>query len=249
MIRLAVPATVGITFALAVISFAAGQGPDVQIFELDCDSDPELVVIKNFGDGPQELAGWQLQSDPPDSEVFDLSALGGLQPGVSNFIQSGPSASGVFKWGEQFIFRDNDPTDYVRIVDDTGTVVHQVNCGGVAPEPTPSPSPEPSPAGEVPNGGGPPPLSSDTWSSAVMVLIGGAVAALGVATITVSWLRVRPLVAAAPFSVQRESAAARLDTQRRPVNAAEGRFSGALGLALLGFAVAVVLLLFGRRGP
>lgn len=167
MIKLAAGWTLAIVLALAGVSSAGGQGPDVQIVQLECTSDPELVVIENRGDTDQPLAGWQLQSDPPDSEVYDLSVRGDLVAGASIRVQSGPSASGVFlqdNWGLEFIFRDDDPTDYARIVDDTGAVVYQVDCGGevapepsptLSPEPSPTPSPEPPPPNGVPNGGGP----------------------------------------------------------------------------------------------
>jgi len=137
---------IALALTLGLVSTARAQGPDIQIAQLECNGDPELVLIKNLGDAAQALTGWELQSDPPDSEVYDLAVLGGLAPGAAVSIQSGPSAGGVFKWGLEFIFRDDDPTDYVRSVDDTGAVVHEVNCGGeVAPETSPTPSPDPSP--------------------------------------------------------------------------------------------------------
>jgi hypothetical protein len=132
--------------ALATVSSAWAQGPDVQIVQLECTGDPELVLIRNLGDAAQTLTGWELQSDPPDTEVYDLSVLGSLAPGASVSIQSGPSASGVFKWGLEFVFRDDDPTDYARIVDDTGAVVHQVNCGATS---TPTPPPGPPAVGGI----------------------------------------------------------------------------------------------------
>ena len=158
IVVLSLASVFAIALALAAVSHAGAQGPDVQIAQLSCSGDPELVVIENFGDTAQTLASWELQSDPPDSEVFDLTVLGGLAPGASISIQSGPSAGGVFKWTLEFIYRDDDPADYARIVDDTGAIVHQVNCAEATPTPSPTPSPEPSPAGEVPNGGGAPPI-------------------------------------------------------------------------------------------
>ncbi len=129
----ALVSALAIVLALAAVSPSGAQGADVQIAQLSCSGDPELVVIENFGDAAQTLTGWELQSDPPASEIFDLSVLGGLAPGASVSIQSGPSASGVFKWSLDEIFRDNDATDYVRLVDDTGAIVDQVNCGPDAP--------------------------------------------------------------------------------------------------------------------
>ena len=102
--------------------------PDVQIVELDCNGDPERVVLTNLGDAAQDLTGWELRSDPEASEVFDLSVLGSLLAGAAVSIKSGPSASGAFIWSTDEVFRDNDSTDYVRLVDDTGAIVDQVNC-------------------------------------------------------------------------------------------------------------------------
>lgn len=200
MIKLAAGWTLAIALALAAVSSASGQEADIQIVELKCKGDPEIVLIKNVGDAAQPLAGWKLQSDPASSETFDLGDLGSLASGASVSIQSGPSATGVFNWGLDFIFRDDDPTDYVSLVDDTGSVVQQVQCTGEvvtqpsptpSPEASPSPSPEPSPVGDVPNGGGAPPVAGDAPLAAMMVLTGGCVAAAGVATGALSWMRLR----------------------------------------------------------
>src|SRR3989337_1914775 len=132
VLRLAVGSLPAGSFGIGLASLSAAQTPDIRIAELQCTGDPEVVAVENRGDQAQELAGWTLQSDPA-SEVFDLSVLGGLQPGASIFIQAGPSATGVFKWGTALVFRDDDPTDYVRIVDNNGATVDQVNCGGATP--------------------------------------------------------------------------------------------------------------------
>ncbi len=175
MTRLAVAATLGFAFALAAVSFAAAQGgPDVQISQLDCAGDPEIVVLTNSGDAAQALSGWELRSDPEASELFDLRDLGtALAPGVSNTIQSGPAASGAFTWSTDEVYRDNDSTDYVRLVDDTGATVQQVNCAGATPSPTPSP------AAEVPNGRGSPAPAAGALSPAMMLFLGGSLAAAG----------------------------------------------------------------------
>ena len=260
MIKLAAGWTFAIALALAGVSSAGGQGPDVQIVQLECTSDPELVVIENRGDADQPLAGWQLQSDPPDSEGYDLSVRGDLVAGASIRVQSGPSASGVFlqdNWGLEFIFRDDDATDYARVVDDTGAVVHQVDCGGeVAPEPSPTPSPEPSPtpspepppANGVPNGGGPPPPPGDALLAAMMVLVGGAVAASGVATSALSWLRFRSSpVAGSTATLAPRPAADSAHAEPRGSDGSRGEpMSAALGLALVGLLAAALFLLLVR---
>ena len=248
--KLAAGLILAIAFALAGVSSAMGQGPDIQIVQLECTGDPELVVIENQGDAAQVLAGWELQSDPADSEVYDLSVRGDLVPGARIRVQSGPSASGVFlqdKWGLEFIFRDDDPTDYVRIVDDTGAVVHQVNCGNeVAPEPTPTPSPAPSPLADVPNGGGPPPPSGDALLAAMMVLVGGSMAAAGMMTGALSWLRLRssPVVGTTATLAPREAAPRPHAQPGGPDGSREEKpISAALGLALVGLLAAAVLVL------
>src|SRR3972149_3205064 len=136
-----------IVVGLGFFSVARAQGPDVQIVQLDCDSEPEVVVIQNRGDVAQDLTGWKLESDPPGDEVFNL--FGTLKPGESTSIEL----------GQQSVYRDDDPSDYARIVNETGGAVHQVNCAGGAaatPTPTATAGPEASPLVIVPNGGGPP---------------------------------------------------------------------------------------------
>jgi hypothetical protein len=253
--KLALGSALAIAFALGVVSSARGQGADIRIAELKCTGDPEVVVIENAGDTAETLTGWQLQSDPTDSEVFDLGVLGGLQPGALVNIQSGPSASGVFNWGMEYIFRDNDPTDFARIVDSTGTVVDQVNCASEAtpeasptasPQPSPSPTPTPPP-GDVPNGGGPPPPSGETLLASLLVLVGGGMAAAGMATGAFSGLRLLSSPAPSGTAASPRESEAR---PRRMEDARGERAPAALGLALVGIvAAALVFRLFRRRSP
>ncbi len=237
----ALVSALAIALALAAVSPAGAQGPDVQIAELSCNGDPELVVIENFGDTAQTLTGWELQSDPPDSQAFDLSVIGdqGLAPGASISIQSGPSASGAFMWTLEFIYRDDDATEYARIVDDTGAIVHQVNCAEATPAPSPTPSPEPSPAGEVPNGGGAPPITSGSSSPAMILLLGGSLAVAGLAMIALPRLRLRPSLAVAVSSPHRG--------YRGGSGTRRGRSSRALGLTLVGLGAVVMFLILRRR--
>jgi MYXO-CTERM domain-containing protein len=243
MIKLAAGWSLAIALALATVSTASGQEADIQIVKLKCKGDPEIVLIKNVGDAAQPLAGWQLESDPASSETFDLGNLGSLLPGASVSIQSGPSASGVFNWGLDYIFRDGDPTDYVSLVDDTGSVVQQVKCAEeAAAKPSPTPSPEPSPADNVPNGGGAPPVAGGAPLAAMMVLIGGCVAAAGVATSALSWMRFRYSPAVGTMT--------RSHAQPGGSDACRGEpTSAAVRLALVGlFAVALAFRLL-RRHP
>ncbi len=236
----ALVSALSIALALAAVSPAGAQGPDVQIAELSCSGDPELVVIENFGDTTQTLTGWELQSDPPDSQTFDLRDLGtDLAPGASISIQSGPSASGVFQWTLEFIYRDDDPTDYARIVDDTGAIVHQVNCAEATSTPSPTPSPEASPVGEVPNGGGAPPITSGSSSPAMILLVGGSLAVAGLAVIALPRLRPRPSLAVAVSSPHRG--------YRGGSGTRRDRSPTALGLTLVGVCAVAMFLILRRH--
>jgi hypothetical protein len=240
---------------LGLIPTAGAQEQGVQIAELECNGRPELVLIKNFGTAEQSLIGWQLQSDPSGSEVFDLAVLGGLAPGVTISIQSGPSAAGVFKWSLESVFRDDDPTDYARIVDDTGAVVHQVNCaGGVASEPSPTPSPEPSSIANVPNGGGAPPVPGAVTSPLLMLVVGGSMVVIGAATLALPALQpivFRQVGHPSGLTVQGEGRPFR--PRLRPTGQRHrqvGLFHPGLGLALAGIAVTIAILVVkgGRSG-
>ncbi len=247
--------TVALGLPLGLISTAGAQEPDVQIAELECNGRPELVLVKNFGNAEQSLIGWQLQSHPPVSEVFDLAVLGGLAPGVAVSIQSGPSASGVFTWRPESVFRDDDPTDYARIVDDRGSVVHQVNCaGGVAPEESPPSGSQPSPVADVPNGGGAPPELDSVISPLFMSVVGGSMVAVGMATFALPALHSRlfPQVGylrSPTFPAKGGPHQPRLRSNGHRYTH-EGLFSLGSGLVLAGIAVTIAILLLngGRRG-
>ncbi len=178
------------------VSLARAQESVIQIVQLDCSSEPELVVIQNLGDAAQDLTGWELQSDQTENETFDLFGI--LQPGESTSIEL----------TLQSVFRDDDPSDFARIVDPAGAIVDQVNCKGAAPTPTAAPSPAPTatPSPEAlrvtdtPNGGGAPPPAGDVLSPALMMLIGGLTAATGLGALTLS--KLRPV----PSSLTRQSA-------------------------------------------
>lgn len=237
--------TIATALAVAFSSPASAQAAEVQISELDCNSDPELVVIENTGDAPQDFTGWRLESDPPASEVFDLAALGSLAPGGSVTIQSGPFASGPFlqdNWGVEFVLRDDDATDYARIIDDGGEPVDEVACGSAA---TPAPTPEPSPVDGVPNGGGPPPPPVGSLTPTALVLLGGSMASLGAAMFSFPWLSRPPQVSTEaplqlPAPVRREAPPA------PPVASPRRRRPPLLGIALAGLLVALVVGLLWR---
>ncbi len=258
-------AALGLLLALGLgagfVSPAHAQTPQVRIVGLDCNTDPEVVEIKNLGNAAQALGGWKLRSDPPQSESFDLSSLVALQPGESISIRSGPGAGGdsPFRWSQQFVFRDSDPSDYARLVDAAGTTVHQAYCGGPTPSPSPSPTPSPTQAPDgVPNGGGPPPPPpSGVRIPAFLIPLGAAVAAVGLASIAFPWLSAWPALAGGAGA---GPAPRRAPAGRRAASAVGGPASGGgqgnprrrphptslLVLALGTAAVLSALLLAGR---
>ena len=250
VMRLAVGSLLAVAFGIGFASLSSAQAPDVRIAELKCNGDPELVAIENAGDAAQQLAGWKLQSDPA-SEVFDLSVLGGLQSGVSIFIQAGPAATGVFKWGTEFVFRDDDPTDYVRIVDNNGATVDQVNCGGATPA---APSPTATPANGVPNGGGAPPLPDGPLAPVTLVVVGLGLAAAGSAVLAFLRLRPRPVAVAAVAAPAPARTAPAVPARRgvgpvrRPSGASWPAVKAVVGFAALGLLLALAFLLFRGRG-
>jgi hypothetical protein len=155
---------------------------------VDCASNPEVVEVKNFGDADQSLAGWELQSDGNDP--FDLTPAGTIPAGGSIFIESGSGATGTFKWSQSQVFRDNDPTDYARLVDDADATKGQTACAQATAAPTAALTLTPTPAaGLVPNGGGPPGTPDEVLSPVTLIYAGGSVigALVGV---TITWMGV-----------------------------------------------------------
>ena len=180
---------IGIILPVTAVGPAAAQQPKVQIQELRCEGNPETIVLKNTGSASQSLAGWKLQSDPA-GESFDLSAIGNLAAGASVLVEAGPGTTATFIWSQQPVFRDNDATDYARLVDNNGQTVHQLACGQPR-SPTPAPAtttPTPPSAGQIPNGGGP--VSSEGFSTPLlMVALGGWMIAGGLLAVALPWLR------------------------------------------------------------
>jgi hypothetical protein len=187
--------------ALVVLSSnstAAATVAELKIADLDCNGSPEVVEIENEGPDPQDLAGWKLLSNPAATESFDLTQIGSLPAGSSVFIESGPSAEATFKWSSSQVFRDNDPSDFVRLVDETGQTRDQAACSAQAttsPSPSPSqslvptPTPTTAPAVNVPNGGGPPGDVAGIPSSPLAAIVaGGALLGIGATVLSTAWL-------------------------------------------------------------
>jgi hypothetical protein len=177
--------------ALATASLALARQESISITELDCDGNPERVVLSNEGDASLDLTGWRLESDPRDKEAFSLSGIGTLGAGQSVTIESGTGASGPFVWSTAFVFRDDDPSDYARVVDSTEEAVQEVTCATGAPTPTFSPKATSGPASPVvfagtPDGGGPPGSASTFLPGPMAIALGGTMAATGLLVIFLS---------------------------------------------------------------
>ncbi len=139
-------AVIALLGVAALVNVTAGQ-EHIQITALICESNPEVVSIKNLGSAPQSLTGWKLRSDPVDNagQVFDLSEAGSLDAGEEISVFSGSSAPatnaslGQYRWALSFKLRNDDPTDFAQVVDENTTVIDQVNCGETPVVPTPAP--------------------------------------------------------------------------------------------------------------
>lgn len=130
--------------------------PDVRIVGLDCNSNPEVVEVKNFGTAPQDLTNWVLRSDPVTAEVFNLDVIeipsfepGILGPDRDFTVEAGSRARATdptqrrWQWSTTSIFRTGDVSDFVQIVDlSTGfpNIIDQVHCTEVLATPTPTPT-------------------------------------------------------------------------------------------------------------
>jgi hypothetical protein len=190
-LRVVAACTAVICGASATASLALAQQANISITELDCDANPERVMLSNEGDASLALTGWRLESDPPDKEAFSLSKIGALGPGQSVTIESGTGASGPFVWSTVFVFRDDDPSDYARVVDSAGEAVQEVTCATGAPTPTFPPKATPAPASPVvfagtPDGGGPPGSSGTFLPGPLAIALGGSMAAAGLLVIFLS---------------------------------------------------------------
>jgi hypothetical protein len=245
--RLVAGTLLAAAIALIAVTAASAQA-EIGIVSLNCDDDPEEVVIENSGDVAQDLAGWTLESDADaEPEVFDLSTLGSLQPGASVFIRSGPSATGVFTWSENFIFRDGDATDYVRIVDDAGATIGEMSCEAAAqttPTAEPTAEPTPAPAHNVPNGGGAPP-DAGGLSAMTTVGIGALMAALG--SVAVAFSRIGARLTGAGPSLAAPAGAPEAPPRRRGAPVAQRPKEQTLGRIILAVATLALLLFLVRR--
>jgi hypothetical protein len=177
---------------------ATAAAAELKIADLDCNASPEVIEIENEGPDAQDLAGWKLLSDPIASESFDLTELGSLPANSSVFIEAGPGAQAAFTWSTAQVFRNNDATDFARLIDDTGQTRAETACaaqatGTASPTPTRSAAPTPTvtsaPAVNVPNGGGPPgDVSHLPPSPLVAIVAGGSLLGVAAMAFSAAWL-------------------------------------------------------------
>jgi hypothetical protein len=120
---------------------AEAQGVNVSITQLDCDTNPEVIVVMNAGTEAIPMTGWNLQSDPTTTESLALGSLGSLPGGASVLVEAGPGATSAVKWSSEFVFRDNDPSDFAQLASDEGDVLLKVNCGSVLSQGTATATP------------------------------------------------------------------------------------------------------------
>ena len=188
------------TVPLFLSDSAGAQGANVRISELQCNTDPEVVIIVNDGDQEVDVTSWNLQSDPTLEESFPLFLVRTLSPGESVLFQSGPSGRGAFLWSREFVFRDSDSTDFAQLINAAGEVVARVNCEPIqqptatatsvqTPAPLPSPTPTALSANGVPFGGGPPAVAAGPIPPAAMIVAGSWLLTAGLGTIAVPLLQ------------------------------------------------------------
>ena len=143
-----------ITLALADTAHAAAN---VEIYEITCfpGHSQDFIKIRNSGDAPQNLAGWQARSDPEATQHFDLGNIGSIPSGGEIILNAGLHsvnlpAENLYQWSIGEVLRDDDPYDYARIVDANGNQVTGMRCNGQpvdlsVPTPVPTPKPDPTP--------------------------------------------------------------------------------------------------------
>jgi hypothetical protein len=188
--------------ALMLLSLAqsnsAAQEVDVEISELDCNGDPEMVTVTNRGTTPIDMTGWNLQSDPTTSESLALQQFGSLAAGETLTAQAGPSAEGPFVWTTTEVFRDNDASDFAQLASDAGEVLLKVNCQAAA-QPTASPTASATPAAaaataspaalaaaEAPTAGGPPAVATSI-TPFLLIAIGSGLSTLGLSSFALAF--------------------------------------------------------------
>jgi len=137
--------------AAGTLLFVAGHGgsafaaANVQFKDIDCAPEGhepgafDIVRIHNLGDAAQDLAGWQLKSDPEDAQWMALDVAGTVVPELDpadrpltivagQHAESYPDVK-VYRWTIGGVLRDSgDPPDYVKLFDPSGNLIDSMDC-------------------------------------------------------------------------------------------------------------------------
>ena len=149
-----------IAAAIAVLGIslphAASAAPVLTVTKLECALHPglfDVIYIKNSGDAAQDLAGWQIRSDPEGAEQMSLAVAGAMDPGEELIVVAGQHGvtvptENVWLWTNSEVLRDSgDPADYIKLYNASGGFVSGLDCNGqtltAAPPPTAAPTPQP----------------------------------------------------------------------------------------------------------
>jgi hypothetical protein len=225
---------------------AMAQGVDVEISELSCDSDPEMIVVTNKGATPLDMTGWNLQSDPTSSESLALQQFGSLPAGATVTVQAGPSATGSFVWARTEVFRNNDASDFAQLASDAGEVLLKVNCGAAQPA---TASPTAAGAVSAPTSGGPPGAAT-AISPALLIALGSWLSTAGLGTLALAFKGIRRRefgsAPAEPRAEARADAALLTTSSKRVTTARSTGYILLVGIAILLGAVLFALQLGGR---
>jgi hypothetical protein len=183
---------------------AMAQEVNVEISELRCDTDPELIVVMNNGDTALDMTGWNLQSDPTTSESLALQQFGSLAAGASLTAQAGPKAEGAFVWSRTEVFRNNDSSDFAQLASDEGQVLLRVNCAAAQQPATPTSPPaaaSPTALGAVtaPTAGGPPDAATSI-TPALLFIIGSGLSTAGLGAFFLGFRGGRPVTSVPALS-------------------------------------------------
>jgi len=137
--------------AIAISGPAQAETAPIKVSFLDCTFHIEIIKIKNESPVAQDVAGWELRSDPEKSEKLDLAIVGTIKPGEEISFVGGPHAVpeedfGVFVFSLKYTLRDSgSPPDYIRLVDPSGDEASRENCRAATPKPTAKPTAKPTP--------------------------------------------------------------------------------------------------------
>ena len=148
--RLIALAAVG-AIGAGAFSHSDALAAGVEITSIDCAPAThapgayDVIRINNTGATPQDLAGWELTSDPEATERMPLDAAGTLDAAEELIILAGRHgtpfpADNIFLWSPIGVLRDSgEPADYVRLLDASGAQVSFAACPVPAPVATAAP--------------------------------------------------------------------------------------------------------------